>query len=163
MDLGFHPVPKPISKPKDRPKYKVKKPKKKKNPYLYRGRIIPKKKDRTKITQENYKRMIEEFGDYCLMCGYTPIEAHHIVFRSHFGSGNWRNLAPLCKQCHEQAHKDKNFAELIREMRAERFGKWFWADKYTLFKEGLIPNTTDEAYERFMREEEKRVQVKRNE
>jgi hypothetical protein len=30
-----------------------------------------------------------------------------------------------------------------------------WADKYTLFKEGLIPNTTDDAYEHFMLQQEK--------
>ena len=35
-------------KSKDKPKPKEKRPKKKKNPYLYRGRIIPTKKERTK-------------------------------------------------------------------------------------------------------------------
>jgi hypothetical protein len=44
----------------------------------------------------------------------------------------------------------------LREDREAFYGKWFWADKYTLFKEGLIPNTTDEAYERFMIQQEKK-------
>ena len=155
VKFEYSPVPKPVSQPKEKPKYKEKRPKKKKNPNLYRGRIIPTKKERTRITEKDYKRMIEEFGEYCQMCGYTPIEAHHIVFRSHFGSGNWRNLAPLCKKCHEQAHKDRSFADLIRDMRAERFGIHFWKDVYSLFKEGLINNTTDDAYERFMIQQEK--------
>lgn len=163
MDLSWKPVPKPKSKQKDRPKYKEKRPKKKKNPYLYRGRIIPPRKERTKITEKDYKRMIEEFGEYCLMCGYTPIAAHHLVFRSHMGTGNWRNLAPLCEKCHTRAHKQKEFADLLRDMRAERFGEHFGKDVYTLFREGLINNTTTEAYEAFMKlEEVKAVDQVRN-
>lgn len=150
----WNPVPKPVSKPKDKPKYKEKRPKKKKNPNLYRGRIIPTQKERTRITPEAYKRMIEEFGEYCLNCGYTPIEAHHLVFRSKMGSGQWRNLAPLCKRCHGFAHRYRTYADQLREDRETIYGKWFWADKWTLFKEGLILNTTDEAYERFMKGEE---------
>jgi 5-methylcytosine-specific restriction endonuclease McrA len=155
MDLTWRPTPKPISKPKDKPKYKEKRPKKKKNPNLYRGRIIPTKKERTRITETAYKRMIKEFGEYCLNCGHTHIEAHHLVFRAHMGSGQWRNLAPLCSRCHGLAHKIKSYADQLREDREVLYGKWFWADKYTLFKEGLIPNTTDDAYERFMVQQEK--------
>jgi hypothetical protein len=155
VDLGFYPAPKPISKPKEKPKYKEKRPKKKKNSNLYRGRIIPPKKERTRITETGYKRMIEEFGEYCHLCGHNPVEAHHLVFRSHFGSGNWRNLCPLCHRCHRMAHQLKTFADQLREERAERFGEHFWKDKYTLFKEGLIPNTDDSTYERFMKLQEK--------
>jgi hypothetical protein len=148
MNLGkeFNPY------PKEKQLRKVPKKKKKE---VYKGRVIPKKKERTKISKTNYLRMIEEFGDSCLICNRKPIEAHHLVFRSQFGSGNWRNLAPLCKEHHMKAHKDYNFAEYLRQERAERFGPHFWKDKYTLFKEGLIPNTTTEAFEKFLEEEEK--------
>jgi 5-methylcytosine-specific restriction endonuclease McrA len=145
-------VPKP--KPKDKPKYKKKRPNKKKNPYLYRGRIVPEQKERTRITKENYNRMIEEFGNYCEECGYTPIHAHHLVFRSHMGSGNWRNLSPLCQRCHDRAHKDYEFAEYLRNKRAKRFGEHFGKDVYSLFKEGLVNNTTQQAMERFFKMEE---------
>lgn len=98
-----------------------------------------------------------------MMCGHTPIEAHHIVFRSRYGSGNWRNLAPLCDKCHRRAHTQREFAELIRDMRAERFGPHFWKDVYSLFKEGLIPNTELDTFERFMRvEEEKAINIQNN-
>ncbi len=147
-------------KNKDKPKPKEKRPKKKKNPYLYRGRIIPTKKERTKITRENYNKMIERYGNYCLCCGYTPIEAHHLTFRSHFGSGNWRNLAPLCKRCHDRAHKDKTFADSLREMRAKELGIHYWKDVYTLFKEGLVPNTDSVTFEKFQREMEKECLMK---
>ncbi|MCA1029313.1 HNH endonuclease [Cytobacillus kochii] len=161
MGLEFNPYPKSKQlsghqKQVDKPKYKEKRPKKKKNPQLYRGRIIPTKKERTKITKENYNRMLEEFGEYCMMCGHTPIFAHHLYFRSSIGTGGWRNLAPLCQKCHDRAHKEFDFAEYLREERAERFGYHFGKDKYSLFKEGLIPTPTDEAYERFMKKEEEK-------
>lgn len=140
---------------KAKPKYKERRPKKKKNPYLHRGRIIPSRKERTKITKENYMKMIEVFGEYCQECGHTPIEAHHIVFRSQFGSGNWRNLAPLCERCHKRAHREKEFADYLREKRAEQYSIHYWKDVYTLFKEGLVNNTTKEAYERFMQKVER--------
>lgn len=149
MMFEWNPVPKPVSKPKDKPKYKEKRPKKKKNPNLYRGRIIPTQKERTRITPEAYKRMIQEFGEYCHLCGHSGIEAHHITFRSAMGSGQWRNLIGLCKRCHLEAHKHKTITDQLREEREALFGKWYWADVYTLFKEGLVPNTTMEAYERF--------------
>jgi 5-methylcytosine-specific restriction endonuclease McrA len=155
MDLGFHPVPKPVSKPKEKPKYKEKRPKKTKNPNLYRGRIIPTQRERTRITEEAYKRMIKEFGEYCLNCGYMPVEAHHIVFRSQFGTGQWRNLAPLCKRCHNLAHKYNSYAQQLREDREAIYGPHFHKDKWSLFKEGLIPNTTDETFEKFMLQQEK--------
>jgi len=141
-------------KQKDKPKTTKKKPRKSKNPYLYRGRLIPQQKERTQITKENYTKMIEVFGEYCQECGYTPIHAHHLVFRSSMGTGSWRNLAPLCKHCHDRVHKDFEFAEYLREKRAEQFGPHFGKDKYSLFMEGLISNTDDKTYERFMKLEE---------
>ncbi|MGM7719419.1 HNH endonuclease [Metabacillus sp. Hm71] len=160
VDFGFHPCPKPTKqkREKDTPKLRVKKPKKKKNPYLYRGRVIPSRKERTKITKENYNRMIEEYGAYCQECGYTPIFAHHLVFRSSMGSGNWRNLAPLCQRCHDRAHKDFEFAEYLRVKRAAEHGEHFWKDVYTLFKEGLVNNTTPEAYDRFFKSQSEKSQ-----
>jgi hypothetical protein len=86
MDLNWNPAPKPISKPKEKPKYKEKQPKKKKKPNLYQSRIVPTKKERTRITETAYKRMIKEFGEYCLNCGSNPIEAHHIVLDH---NGKW--------------------------------------------------------------------------
>lgn len=147
-------------KPKDRPKPKEKRPKKKKNPQLYRGRIIPKKKERTAISIKDYKKMIEVFGDYCQECGHVPIAAHHLVFRSSMGTGGWRNLAPLCEKCHSRAHKDRDFADRLRSTRRQMYGAHFGKDKYALFMEGLIDNTTDAAYERFFKKEAERLDSK---
>jgi 5-methylcytosine-specific restriction endonuclease McrA len=163
MNMPFHPYPKSKQlgkdqKDKDLPKFKVKKPKKKKKTYVHRGRTIPPKKERTKITEENYRKMIEKYGFYCQECGYTPVDAHHLVFRSQFGTGNWRNLAPLCEKCHNRAHNEYEFAEYLREKRSEELGPHFGKDKYSLFKENLIPNTDDSTYERFMNRERERIE-----
>jgi hypothetical protein len=145
-------------KEKDMPDFKVKKPKKKKKSYVHRGRIIPPRKERTKINEVDYIKMIERYGDYCQECGYTPIDAHHLVFRSHFGTGNWRNLVPLCKKCHQRAHNSFKFAEYLRNKRAAELGPHFGKDKYSLFKENIIPNTDDQTYERFMQSEVERIE-----
>lgn len=155
----YLPVPKPVSKPKEKPKYKKKRPKKKTNSYLYRGRIIPNQRERTHINPKDYNKMIEVFGNYCQECGYTPIAAHHLVFRSSMGTGNWRNLAPLCKRCHDRAHSDFEFAEYLRNKRAKEYGAHFGQDKYSLFMDGLISNTTDQAYERFMQKEREQCEA----
>lgn len=159
MTFEFRPYPKSEQlkghqKPKDRPKPKEKRPKKQKNPQLYRGRIIPKKKERTAISKKDYAKMIEEFGDYCQECGHSPIHAHHLVFRSAMGTGGWRNLAPLCEKCHTRAHKDREFAEMLRDKRFQIMGPHFGKDKYSLFMEGLVPNTDDDTYERFFEKEQ---------
>jgi hypothetical protein len=91
MDLTWRPTPKPISKPKE------KRPKKKKNPNLYGTRIVPTKKERTRITETAYKRMIKEFGEYCLNCGSNPIEAHHLVFRSSHGKRTMEKLSSFMR------------------------------------------------------------------
>ena len=160
----FHPAPKPVAQRKDkqRRKGKAKIPKKRKKKLeVYKGRTIPSAKTRGQISKREYERMIEEFGSVCIVCGNPYIEAHHVKFRSSGGRGKWRNLAPLCKEHHMKAHSDRKFADWLREEREKRFGSWYWADEYDLFKANLIPNTTKEMFERFMREEEERARLAR--
>jgi hypothetical protein len=45
---------------------------------------------------------------------------------------------------------NRKFADGLRDERVEMFGEWYWADKFDLFKAGLITNTTDEEFEKFM-------------
>jgi 5-methylcytosine-specific restriction endonuclease McrA len=40
----------------------------------------------------------------CVVCGKPGWEVHHVVYRSHGGKDEPRNLALLCKVCHEDAH-----------------------------------------------------------
>jgi HNH endonuclease len=160
----FHPVPKPTKQRKEKPrrKGKAKIPKKRKKKLeVYKGRTIPSAKTRGQISKREYERMIEEFGSVCIICGNPYIEAHHLRFRSQGGRGKWRNLAPLCKEHHMKAHSDRKFADWLREEREKRFGSWYWADEYDLFKANLIPNTTKEMFERFMKEEEERARLAR--
>ncbi|KYD28069.1 hypothetical protein B4109_1201 [Geobacillus stearothermophilus] len=162
----FNPAPKPVKARKEKPKPRIrdKKPKKRKGKVqTYKGRVIPNRKARGSVSKREYTRMVEEFGSSCLVCGSTyNIEAHHVRFRSQGGRGKWRNLAPLCKIHHQLAHQDRDFADWLRKEREVRYGPWYWADEYDLFQAGLIPNTTKEAFEKFLEEEERRAQMVRD-
>lgn len=166
LSREFNPVPKPTKQRREKPKPKIreKRPKKRKAKLeVFKGRTIPMQKVRGQISKKEYERTIEAFGSTCAICGNPLIELHHIKFRSQGGRGKWRNLIPLCKEHHMKAHSDRQFAEWLRAEREKRFGEWYWADKYDLFKAGLIPNTTDEMFERYMQEEEERwASVKQN-
>lgn len=53
------------------------------------------------------------------------------------------------------AHGNREFNDSLKESRIERYGNWFWADKYDLFQTGIIPNTEDKSFELYMLSQEK--------
>ncbi|WP_100406246.1 HNH endonuclease [Bacillus solitudinis] len=148
------------------PKIRSKRPNRKK-PKLetYRGRAIPKPKDRSRIDKKNYDKAMELYKHQCADCGSPHVEMHHIVFRSQSGRKGYRNLVPLCKLHHDFCHEKFPtkelreaysgwYAEMWREKHELKYGPFFAADKFDLYKANLISNTTDEAFERFMEVEE---------
>lgn len=118
----------------------------------------PKRSDRGKISKEEYEKAAEEHGHYCYVCGSTQnIEAHHILFRSNGGRGKWRNLRFLCSEHHRgtySPHKDKRLRNALIDAHTALYGKWYFADEYDLHDAKLIPNTTKEAFEKFMEKQE---------
>ena len=60
----------------------------------------------------------------CVLCGAPASEVHHIVFRSQMGLSNLKNLAFLCRDCHNKAHGVD--AKKIREILQERNAKIKW-------------------------------------
>lgn len=112
-------------------------------------RFIPKQKDRTKITKKEYNKAIDAFGTRCY-CGSQNIEMHHIKLRSDSGKGNYRNLIPLCGNHHKLAHTSDLLIKGYQNMRENMFGKYYWCDKYDLFKLGLIEDPNDDEFEAFM-------------
>ena len=58
-----------------------------------------------KIKGANRSELID--GDtLCYLCDeFYAVDLHHIVPLSTGGSGDWTNLAPLCKQCHFLVHR----------------------------------------------------------
>lgn len=112
----------------------------------------PKRKDRGKITDKQYQLALGWFGDACSICNGSPVEMHHVTFRSQMGRGGFRNLMPLCKYHHTKAHQDKGFADELRDMRFEAFGKLYYTDAYDLHEIGLIDEPTETAFENYMNE-----------
>lgn len=76
----------------------------------------------------------ERDNGQCVLCGAPASEVHHIVFRSQMGLSNLKNLACLCRDCHNKAHGEH--AKEIREILIER-------------NEGLNGRTTNDVKENY--------------
>ncbi len=157
MSFGFH----PISKAEQVRKVPVKQRKQHNKPEIYRGRRIPLASTRGKINRTEYNEALRKNGDTCFVCGTTiGLEAHHVKFRSDSGRGKWRNIRFLCFEHHKGKrgpHHNERFRRELEKLHEDLYGPWYWADKYDLYKAELIPNTTDEAFETFMQEEERKA------
>jgi hypothetical protein len=155
-------------KPKDTPKFKAKRTYKKKSkprqplkPEIYKGRNIPQAKQRGRVTTKEYNEALRQHGEHCYYCGSPYIEMHHVMPKGFskvkMGRGKWRNLRGLCHIHHRSEkgveHNPEMMAEL-QQLHEELYGPYYWCDEYDLFKMGLIPNTTEEAYEKFFLEVE---------
>ena len=167
MTFGFHPYSKtdqlkikdkPAPKKKRYPERKKKRPSHK--PEVYKGRVIPRRSTRGRITAKEYNEALRQHGDYCYVCGIKEgLEAHHIKFRSAGGRGRWRNLRFLCSEHHRgdySPHKDARLRKELEDLHEAMYGEHYASDKYDLFIAGLIPNTTDTAFEDFMKTEAER-------
>lgn len=66
----------------------------------------------------------ERDNGQCVLCGAPASEVHHIVFRSQMGLSNLKNLACLCRDCHNKAHGVD--AKEIQEILQERNAKIKW-------------------------------------
>lgn len=110
----------------------------------------PRKRERGQVNKKQYQEALDWFGDSCSICGNTPIEMHHVTFRSQGGRGGYRNLMPLCNYHHRLAHQDSNFADELRDMRYEAFGKLYYTDRFDLHELGLIDEPTEQAFESYM-------------
>lgn len=168
MTFGFHPYSKEEqlkATEKLIPKKKRIAKKKKRQPLkqeVYKGRVIPKKSARGRITRKEYIKAQKAHGEYCFICQTTVgLEAHHIKFRSAEGRGQWRNIRFLCGEHHRGAyspHRDRNVRRALELMHEDLYGPHYFKDVYDLFKEGLVENTTPEAYEEFMQRESDRLE-----
>lgn len=70
---------------------------------------IPKKK-RIKLSVHKYRKLIrkliEERGDACDVCGRPGVSAHHVIHKSQLGDDSPKNLRLLCHAHHRLSHGD---------------------------------------------------------
>lgn len=147
-------------------KIPFKKPREKMDkPIVFKGREIPDDRARGKATRAEKNKALKYNGSSCLICGQTKdLEAHHVIFQENGGRGQYRNIRHLCGEHHRgkfSPHKNEQVRRMIETMHEEVYGPYYHCDKYDLFINGLIPNTTDEAFEEFMQEEEKKARFRR--
>lgn len=170
MYSEFNPYPKSKQlaghqKEKDRPKFKVQKPKKpKKKLEVYKGRSVPDKKTRGKISKSDYELAIELHGYECWVCGISQgLECHHVVPKGYSKARNGRgvvyNLRFLCTEHHRGktgVHQNRELMQKLQDEHERLYGEHFYKDAWDLFKENLIPTPTKECYEKFMKTQERR-------
>jgi YHS domain-containing protein len=157
--FGFHPVPKPSKR--DIPQFKEKRPKKQ----TIKGREVPSKKTRGRVTTVEYNEALRQHGETCYFCNSSNIEMHHVKpkkYSGESGRGVWRNLRALCPEHHrgENGVHGKNGRKLLlelQEVHKRLYGPHYYHDRFDLFALGLIPNTTKESYESFMEVEREKV------
>lgn len=164
MSFGFHPYSKAeqlnaTENPKPKKKRYPEKKKKKQmhKPEIYKGRVIPRRSTRGRITSKEYAEALRQCHEQCYVCGTSEgLEAHHVLFRSNGGRGRWRNVRFLCGEHHRgdySPHQNEDLRKELEQLHESLYGKWYWSDKYDLYKAGIIENTTDRAFENFMRGE----------
>lgn len=93
------------------------------NPFPKEQQLGKKRSKKTKNFSPSVKKAIFERDNWkCVRCGSYQLEKvpHHIIFKSQGGSGDKKNGATICLDCHREAHSK----ESVR--------RWFeeWQNKY---------------------------------
>lgn len=155
MDVKLNAVP----KPKKLPKVKKKKKKNQLKAELFQGWNIPTKQQRGKVSKREYNTALRKNGECCYVCGTTQgLEAHHVKFRSMSGRGTHRNIHFLCLEHHRgnySPHQNEGLRNELEQLHERLYGPHYYKDVWDLYKEGLIPNTDKEMFEKFMLNQEK--------
>lgn len=153
QQLGYH------QKPKDTPKYKpirYNRKRKQSKKHDTQGVKIPSRANRAEFSGKQRQMIHELWGDGCYLCSNPYIQYHHITYRSQMGRNNPRNGIPLCDKCHTRVHAEREIADRLRYIAEERFGPFYYMDKYDLWKNNLIERPTDKLFQSFMEKEEEK-------
>ena len=62
-----------------------------------------------RIPRKTLNLVVERDEETCVSCGSLATQVHHIIFKSHSGSNDERNLILLCNQCHRNAHDNEPY------------------------------------------------------
>lgn len=83
-----------------------------------------------RVSRRRAYELIAERDNYeCQLCGRPASDVHHILFRSHGGSDDSRNLICLCRKCHDLAHSDeKVYRVKLFKLNARHYGKFTLKD-----------------------------------
>ena len=75
-----------------------------------------------------YAKVLERDNEECQICGYKPVQVHHIFFGAErrFSDKYEECMIALCIRCHKKAHENKDFNLTLRQMAQKRF-----EDKYS--------------------------------
>ena len=129
------------------------------NPYSKEDQLhkmkVPSRKQRAEFSSSQRKETKRIYGEECVICMDPSVQIHHRKYRSQLGRNNPRNGAPLCNGCHDIVHENAEVAEDLRLQALDRFGPYYYFDKYDCYLHGLIDAPTKQAFEDFMEQEER--------
>lgn len=76
------------------------------------------------VNRRRAYEIVAERDDWqCQLCGRPASDVHHILFRSHGGSDDPRNLICLCRKCHKSAHDDERvFRDRLFKINRKKHG-----------------------------------------
>lgn len=156
-------------KEKDKPNFKQqrhkkkpKRPKVNKDIEYFHGRKIPHRKKRGAVTTKQANEALRRYGEYCYRCGSPNYQLHHVKHKGFgiSGRGVWRNLIPLCMECHigkGGVHDDAEFDQQLQRMHEAKYGPRYYQDMWDLWMDRLIESPTEELFERYMEKEEEKA------
>ena len=121
-----------------------------------KGVKIPSRANRAEFSGKQRQKIHDLWGDGCYLCSNPYIQYHHIRYRSQLGRNNPRNGIPLCERCHTRVHAEREVSDYLRNLAEDRFGTYFYYDKFDAWKQGLIDRPTDKLFEEFMEKEMKK-------
>ena len=69
-------------------------------------------------------KVLERDNCTCRICGYhTNAPPHHILYKSHCGIDDERNMITLCTRCHRKVHtNERHYRDILFESQYEIYG-----------------------------------------
>lgn len=61
----------------------------------------------TKQDKRAYRSVRNRDNNRCIICGLNVTEVHHVIYRSHGGITDKRNMVCLCPNHHRMVHSDE--------------------------------------------------------
>jgi 5-methylcytosine-specific restriction endonuclease McrA len=60
----------------------------------------------------------------CQLCGSPQVDyPHHIIYKSHGGKNDRRNMILLCRRCHTKVHtNEKYYVEYLLDLQRSKYG-----------------------------------------
>lgn len=96
-------------------------------------RKVPTQGQRGKFTPQTIQAIYSRSGGICEYChSKKATDIHHVVSKARFGRNNFTNGIHICRDCHNQAHKNEEVMQDMIRIYEQKYGKNFYKDEWDL-------------------------------